>query len=125
MAAPGLSISASPTLRPVNGVDIGAVELGASELPNNGRCAGRLATIIAGGRKVNGTNGPDAMARHQRQDVIRGGGKDRICGLGGRDRLLGGGGRDRLLGGRGRDILIGGPGRDALKGGPGRDSQRQ
>jgi CSLREA domain-containing protein len=105
-----------------NGTDIGAVELRPAELPFNGRCAGGMATIIAGGRTVNGTNGPDVILGTNGRNLIRGrGGRDTICGLAGNDRLLGGGGPDRLLGGGGRDRLIGGPGRDRLLGGPGRD----
>jgi RTX calcium-binding nonapeptide repeat (4 copies) len=90
-----------------NGTDIGAVELRPSELPANGRCAGKKATIIGSGKKIKGTNGPDVILGTNGKNVIRGrGGKDRICGLGGRDRLIGGPGRDRLIGGPGRDRLI-------------------
>jgi hypothetical protein len=109
-----------------DGTDIGAVELRASELPNNGKCAGKQATIIGDSKVIRGTNGPDVILGTNGKNVIRGrGGKDFICGLGGNDRLIGGGGPDRLLGGGGRDTLIGGPGRDKLKGGPGPDVQRQ
>ncbi len=109
-----------------NGTDIGSVELRGSELLANGKCAGKKATIIGGGKKIKGTNGPDVILGTNGKNVIRGrGGKDFICGLGGNDRLIGGGGPDRLLGGGGRDTLVGGPGRDKLKGGPGRDIQHQ
>lgn len=113
-----------PNARTGNGTDIGSVELRRGEVPN-ARCAGKLATIIGGGRKIKGTPRNDVIAGTRGKNVIRGkGGNDRICGKGGNDRLLGGAGGDLLLGGRGNDLLIGGPGRDTLKGGPGRDRER-
>ena len=105
-----------------NGADIGAFELGYTPP----RCAGRPATMLAGGGLARGTPGADVIVGSRKRDVIRGrGGRDVICGRGGRDKLIGGKGRDKLLGGKGRDILRGGPGRDKLKGGPGRDRQIQ
>ena len=93
-----------PDERFANGTDIGSVELRRGEVPN-AKCAGKLATIIGGSKKIVGTNGPDIISGTSGKNIIRGkGGRDVICGGKGRDRLIGGGGRDRLIGGPGRDI---------------------
>lgn len=57
--------------------------------------------------------------------TVRGGpGNDQIVGGGGADRLLGGDGYDRLYGRGGNDILFGGPAPDTLSGGSGNDILR-
>jgi Ca2+-binding RTX toxin-like protein len=57
--------------------------------------------------------------------TVRGGpGNDQILGGGGPDKLIGGAGNDRLFGRGGDDVLLGGDGRDALNGGGGNDRMR-
>ena len=135
---------ANSTAAGATGSDIGAVELQASAFPTAAKCAGKPATIVATGRTVAGTAGPDVIVGTAGANVIRSkGGKDLVCAKGGRDKVIGaagndtlkgeagndtlkgGGGKDRLIGGKGRDLLIGGALRDILRGGPGRDRQRQ
>ncbi len=70
--------------------------------------------IMGGGNdRVIGSTGDDI--------IFGGGGADRIIAGGGADRLLGGAGKDVLLAGGGRDVLLGGGGGDVLKGGGARD----
>ena len=114
-----------------NGVDIGAVEVRADEVPQPGggggggqsaktTCRGVEATIVGTNGKdvIAGTPDRDVIQASFGADVIRGrGGRDLICGAEGDDRLKGNGAGDTLIGGADDDLLIGGKGLDTLFGG--------
>lgn len=79
-----------------------------------------------GGHKNNLSIAPGTII----ENVVTGGGNDRLYGKGeknilragdGNDRLSGGGGKDQLFGQNGKDVLKGGEGKDVLKGGAGVD----
>lgn len=57
-----------------------------------------------------------------RDNLIGGGGADKLIGGDGNDRLSGRGGDDLIFGGLGNDELIGGSGNDVLRGGLGHDT---
>lgn len=74
--------------------------------------------LVAIGRDVAGTAGPDTLFGATGDDRLRGlGGDDTLTGLDGHDMLLGGAGSDVLDGGPGRDIAAGGAGADRADGG--------
>ena len=56
------------------------------------------------------------------ENIIAGGGNDRLIGSDGDNRLSGGAGRDLINGGQGNDVLIGGSGNDVLRGQGGNDT---
>ena len=89
------------------------------------RCAGKVVTLRATGRRVSGTPGRDVILGLRGSERISGGrGNDVICAGGGRDRVSGGPGADTLYGQGGKDKLFGGKGRDRCRGGKGRDRER-
>jgi Ca2+-binding RTX toxin-like protein len=77
---------------------------------NDGRLAGR----------DHGAEGDNVDA--DVENVIGGGGDDRLSGSAANNRLVGNGGNDILRGGAGDDVLDGGAGRDWMLGGPGNDT---
>lgn len=109
--------------RDVNRPQSAACEAGSFELegagggtpPPDGRCAGKVTTIM-------GTEQRDNLKGTNRADVIQAlGGNDTITGLGGNDTLCGGNGRDDLLGSAGDDVMQGNNGDDQLSGNDGKD----
>lgn len=97
--------------------DVGAFEFegGSGTPPQDGRCAGKVTTIM-------GTEQRDILRGTNRADVMQGlGGNDTITGLGGNDTICGGNGRDNLLGNAGNDVMQGNNGDDQLSGNDGKD----
>lgn len=99
-----------------NTVDIGAVEVQASETPQE----------ISGsdtGEFLEGGSGNDAIAGFGGNDTINGSlGDDTVNGNIGNDLLAGEGANDFVLGGQGNDTLSGGDGNDLINGNLDRDN---
>ncbi|GHC48550.1 M10 family metallopeptidase [Neogemmobacter tilapiae] len=67
--------------------------------------------------------GNDRLTGNEQKNILNAGtGHDLLKGQGGDDRLLGGAGKDRLFGGNGNDTLLAGDDADQLTGGGGDDS---
>jgi hypothetical protein len=83
--------------------------------------------LLAGGghNRVYGGDGRDYVDGGAGDDRLAGGlGDDTVYGLSGADRIDGGAGRDHLEGGRGDDTIDGGAGNDAISGGRDSDTLR-
>lgn len=79
--------------------------------------------ISGGGRdRLIGNGAANKLSAGSGKDVLEGkAGGDRLNGGAGADLLKGGNGKDQIVGGSGNDTLIGGAGRDVLNGGAGND----
>ncbi|MGL5402303.1 MAG: calcium-binding protein, partial [Acinetobacter sp.] len=77
---------------------------------------------VTGGKRVDGTSGPDTFNGTAANDYYNGGaGNDTITGGDGKNALLGAAGDDSITGGTGVDNLYGGANNDTLHGGAGAD----
>lgn len=108
--------------------DVGSYELkggGGGGPPPDGRCAGKVVTLMGTALRDNltGTKSADVIQGLGGNDTLAGlGGSDTICGGPGNDSANGGPGNDQMFGDGGNDRLSGADGSDRLNGGSGRDN---
>jgi Ca2+-binding RTX toxin-like protein len=103
-----------------SGADVFSGGLGLDTVDYSAR--GAAVTVIIDAAAGDGQSGEGDRVALDVENVIGGGGNDRLTGSAVANVLVGGGGDDILLGGAGDDVLRGGEGNDRLEGGLGNDT---